>query len=60
MKDVSVLIFSKEDVRYSLGVRLGLVDKVGLYTPKHFEGKTLREVGSILRKRGFELTKILY
>jgi len=57
--NTAVVVFRKGDLRYSLCVRLGLVFKVGLFTPKRYEGKELKEVGNDLISRGFVLTKIL-
>lgn len=58
-KEYFIIIFKKEKLRYSLTVRFGIVDRVGLFTPKNFTGRTIGDVGRFLTKKGFRVSKIL-
>lgn len=57
---MSIIIFTKNELRYSL-----LVDgtgrvRAGLFTPKWVNNRMLTEVGRAFIKRGFMVTKIIY
>jgi len=58
--NTSVIVFRKSNIKCTLEIRLGLVNRIGGATPKRFLGKELKEVGDILLRRGYKLNKILY
>ena len=54
-----IVVFRKGNLKYSLVVRCGLVDRVGSLTPKTIVGRVFKEVGVELVRKGFIVTKIV-
>lgn len=59
MSDTGIIVLESGDRRYTFQLRLGLVNRVGVGTPKEYLGKEFKTLIPILKRKGFDVTRIL-